>query len=512
MIPISTTLSYYKRKDIQDEIIYNAKDREVVARFNDKFGNRPDILQYPRDILELAKQGATSFHASEELWRSPLQLDPTMRKRDLENLRKGWDLVLDIDCPYWEISRIISWLIVKALKEFNISSISIKFSGNKGFHIGVPFEAFPDEINEKKTESLFPELPRAIASFLLEKISVDEKYTKINEDNSITFGGKFKKTVKELEKITSKTFNQLTKKICSECGKEIKEIKKPEKEFICPKCNSSIKNNDADFIKCEKCNIFMEKIESKKSLCECGSNSCRSTFNPLSIIDVDTLLISSRHLYRTPYSLHEKSGLASIPFNPDEVLNFEKKYANPKNIKISKWRFLDKENAKKGGAKELISKSLGSIKDKETIKERDFEKEYEDIGEVPEQLFPPCIHLISTGLEDGRKRALFILVNFLSCVGWDYDKIKKFLGDWNERNNEPLREVYLVGQLRYHKQQKKKIPPPNCINKMYYADMGVCKPDNLCSKVKNPVNYARRKGRFLNKKSANQAPDKKPVL
>ena len=502
MLPLNITLSYYKRKDIQDEIIENAKDREVIARFNDNFSKRPDVLQYPRDVLELAKQGATSFHGSEELWKNPLQLEPTMRKKDMENLRRGWDLVLDVDCPYWEISKMITWLFVKALREFKVSSVSIKFSGNKGFHIGVPFEAFPEEINDKKTENLFPELPKAIASFLLEKISTDEKYTKINEDNSITFGEKFKFSVKELEKITSKTFEELTKKECSECGGEIKKTKKQEKEFICSKCGSSIKNEGVEFMKCEKCNIFMEKIESKKSLCECGSNSFRRTFNSSSIIEVDTLLISSRHLYRMPYSLHEKSRLASRPFNPEKVLKFEKKYAEPGKVKISKWRFLDRGDVKRSEAGELAYKSLEFMEGQEKERETNFERVYEDIGEIPEQLFPPCVKIISKGLGDGRKRSLFILTNFLTSCGWGYDKIEKFLNEWNEKNNEQLREVLIVGQIRYHKGRKEKILPPNCSNKMYYVDMGICKPDNLCSKVKNPVNYARRKGRFLNKKKA----------
>jgi DNA primase large subunit len=499
MIPISTVLSYYKRKDIQEEIVYNARGREVAVRFNDKFGKRPDILQHCGDILELAKQGATSFHASEELWKNPLQLNPAMRKKDLENLREGWDLVLDIDCPYWEISKIITWLMVKALREFGIESVSIKFSGNKGFHIGVPFEAFPEEVNGEKTKNLFPELPRSIASFLLNKISIDEEYTKINEDNSITFGGKFKKSIKELEDITSKRFNEITKNVCSECGGEIKEIRKRGKEFICPRCDSSIKNNDAEFMKCEKCNILMEKIEDKR-LCKCGSTRYRSTFNPLSIINVDTLLISSRHLYRMPYSLHEKSGLVSRPFNPDKVLNFEKKFAKPESVAVSKWRFLDKENVKRGEMRRLVNKSLEFLKNKEECLKVP-EKMYGDISELPESLFPPCIRIISRGMEDGRKRSLFLLINFLSCVGWGYDKIEKFLRKWNEKNSEELREVYLVGQLRYHKQQKKKILPPNCNNKMYYVDMGVCRPDNLCSKIKNPVTYSVRKGRFLNRKN-----------
>ena len=57
----------------------------------------------------------------------------------------------------------------------------------------------------------------------------------------------------------------------------------------------------------------------------------------------------------------------------------------------------------------------------------------------------------------------------------------------------------MLGQLRYHKQQKKKILPPNCDNPAYYLDIGICKPDNLCNKIKNPISYAIRKSKHLKK-------------
>ena len=65
MIHLSTSLKYYKREDVQKAIVEHGTDKEVAARFNDKFGKRPDTLTYPSDVLELAKQGATSFHCSE---------------------------------------------------------------------------------------------------------------------------------------------------------------------------------------------------------------------------------------------------------------------------------------------------------------------------------------------------------------------------------------------------------------------------------------------------------------
>ena len=128
MIDIGTILRHYKREDIQNEMVLHAKDKEVVGSFKGEcYAKRPDILSYPRDIIELVKQGITSFHASEELWKNPLQLDPMMRKQEVEELRKGWDLVIDVDCPYWPYSKLITDLMVKALKHYNIDAISVKF-------------------------------------------------------------------------------------------------------------------------------------------------------------------------------------------------------------------------------------------------------------------------------------------------------------------------------------------------------------------------------------------------
>ena len=120
---------------------------------------------------------------------------------------------------------------------------------------------------------------------------------------------------------------------------------------------------------------------------------------------------------------------------------------------------------------------------------------------LPKELFPPCIKLILNGLEDGRKRALFILINYFTSIGWDYDAIEKRLREWNAKNREPLREVYLLGQLRYHKQVHKKILPPNCDNEMYMLGIGVCKPDNFCQKIRNPAQYTTKKAWMINRES-----------
>src|SRR3989344_9127692 len=111
-IPLGTRLKYYKRPEIQKAIVAAASQREVAVRFGESFGKRPDVLQYEGEILELVKQGATSFHVSEELWQDPMQLNASLHRKQLDDLRVGWDLVLDIDCPQLEYSGVAAHLVI----------------------------------------------------------------------------------------------------------------------------------------------------------------------------------------------------------------------------------------------------------------------------------------------------------------------------------------------------------------------------------------------------------------
>ncbi|MDP7457656.1 MAG: hypothetical protein QGH47_02945, partial [Candidatus Woesearchaeota archaeon] len=281
MIDLSTKLLYYKRADIQQAILECAKDKEVSIRFGDKgFGKRPDILKYPSEIVELVMQGATSFHCSEELWKNVMHINSELKRGELDTLRKGWDLVLDIDCQNLDISGIAADLLVKALRHHGIQSVSCKFSGNHGFHIAVPFEAFPETVEGVETRTLFPEGPRKIAGFLGHMI----------QDH--------------LRKI-------LLEKYSVEDLVEISERKKEE--------------------------VIVGGV-----------------LDPFKVVDIDTVLIASRHLYRMPYSFNEKSGLVSIPIHPDRVLQFNKAIATAKNAKVSKFIFLDRESVVPGEGAKLI--------------------------------------------------------------------------------------------------------------------------------------------------------------
>ena len=446
---LSKILKYYAREEIREEITVAAKNREVVGSFGGKgYARRPDSIEYPNDVYELAKQGITSFHMSEEIWDNPLNITLDMSKKEVEDLRTGWDLILDIDCNWLEYSMIAGHYLIEALKYHSIKSVSCKFSGNHGFHIGVPFECFPEIINKKETKNMFPDAPRAIAMYLTNMI----------------------------------------------------------KEHL---TNAILKKESLEEIKI-KTGLEEDKLTTK------------GKFDPFKILDIDTILISCRHLCRMPYSINEKSGWVSVPIDPKSVLDFDVKTAYIENVKVNEFRFLDKSNVDHGEGKQILVQALdyAAKKNAEVIFEEEIKnvnkREFEDFAEaISEEYFPPCIKNIFSGIKDGKKRAIFILVNFLTSVGWQYEQIEERLKEWNKKNHEPLREVYIKGQIRYHKTNRKKILPPNCDNDMYYKAFACCTPDNLCGKIKNPVNYVRRKVYYMyntdkNKKKKTKKKSKKP--
>ncbi|HLC98263.1 MAG TPA: hypothetical protein VJC21_05810 [Candidatus Nanoarchaeia archaeon] len=429
MLDIGTCLRHYKRREIQEALVAHAQDREIGMRFQEMFGKRPDILSYPRDVLELALRNATSFHASEERWSNPLALSSTLSKRELEELRSGWDLVLDIDCKIFEYSRICADLVVKFLRYCGVdkTALSAKFSGNKGFHIGVPFEAFPASVNDIPMVQLFPEAPRKIAAYVKENIQ-------------------------------------------KELGKRILAYEKNNFAAVKEKVGLA----EAELLAFER-NAFGDSVPS---------------LSVEKFLEIDTVLLASRHLYRMPYSLHEKSGLASVPVEPENVLQFEKAMAKPEQVKAPLFHFLSR-NVSGETARRLLLQALDfKTKVAEEREKPAMKAAYDEIqitSAIREEFFPPCMKLINKGLADGKKRGLFSLINFLGKIGWAQKEIVDYTTAWNAKNPEPLREVYLKGQLAHF------IPgqrlPPNCDNEAYCKGIGVCQPDSFCSRIKNPVNY-----------------------
>lgn len=422
-------LRFYARKDVQKEILKVSKDREIAFKFGDKgFGKRPEILQFEGDILELAKQGVTSFHISEERWSNPLDLKPGMTKKQLDDLRIGWDLIIDVDCKFLEYSRVVTSLVIEALKFHDIEDFSLKFSGNRGFHIGIPFESFPTRVNNINTNLLFPDGPRVIATYLKDII---------RDPLSASLLGKH-----------------------------------PIEE------------------------IAINISKDKNSLLSDGM------FDPFAVADIDTILISSRHMFRAPFSFNEKSSLVSIPIREKDLVKFNPDKAKPENVNTN-INFFDFDKA--SDASKLILQSFDWFsKNNLKAKEKDvvYKKEFDIPSEaIKPEFFPPCILKIIKGVrEDGRKRALFILLNFLKSCGWNLEEVKKFIcNKWNKKNYEPLKEGYILSQINWHNRRSQNILPPNCENKSYYQDLRFCSADGLCGKIRNPVNYTLRKSRLLNK-------------
>lgn len=161
---LSELIKYYSNPKISAELVAFAENREVALQFGDKFGKRPDMLQFPADVTNAARRGATSFHCSEERWQNPLQLKQESTKKELDENRIGWDLIIDVDCKIFEWSKICAQLLLESLKFHEVSCASIKFSGGSGFHIGLLGLALSDE------RLAFPETPQIIAQYLKEFI------------------------------------------------------------------------------------------------------------------------------------------------------------------------------------------------------------------------------------------------------------------------------------------------------------------------------------------------------
>jgi len=395
---------YYSRPDVQEALFDFSKNREVVPRYFEGFGKRPDSFQYKNDIFELVKKGATSFHCSEEIWENPLDLSTDMNSKQYNELRIGWDLLLDVDSKYMDYSKIAGELIIDLLKFHGIKNIGVKFSGNKGLHMILPWKAFPKEINGINTAEMFPEWPRILLQYINEKI----KKLLIDKISGLTRPSKYIKDFKVSEEVAP-----------------------------------------------------------------------------------DIVLVSPRHLFRMPYSLHEKTALASCVIEPEKIKTFELRDADPLKVQIKKFY----PNAKEGEATELLREALDWARD--NLKETSSKAigKYADykpvkLENIKDENFPQSIQKILKGVSDGRKRALFILINLFRSIGMEKQELEKRIEEWNKRNEVPLKKGYIQAQLSWA-YRNKPILPPN-FDKDYYKAIGA-PPTQEELKSKNPVNYVIKK-------------------
>ncbi len=491
-----TAQSYYARKEIQEAIYKFCRNRETVPRYLEGFGKRPDVLDYPSDVMTLVKKGATSFHCSEEIWSDPLKISTDMTPDQYNVIKTGWDFLIDIDSKFFDYAKIAAKVLIQALEAHGVKSIGIKYSGSKGFHILIPSKSFPEELYGEKTKDKFPEWPRAIAGYLKE-ITRDKVNEKIIE---MTGKEKLKQKGELIEKI-----------YCSECNSEI--ISKEEDLFECTnlKCRYRLyfKKNKRKEHRCPNCNFDMNFIQTvKRNFCEkCGKyklnqNEVRKLMKTISLKEqnkyntkseqttksqedsVDIVLVAPRHLFRAPYSLHEKTALVSMVLTREEFENFEITMADPLKIKIRDYN----PNPEPEEARKLLIEALDWAKKKEPERKKYDGKALDLKGLViTEEMFPPVIKKIMNGMkEDGRKRALGVLLSFFSSLEFPKEYMEEKVYEWNKKNYKPLKEGYIQSQVEWAAKNKRL--PPN-YDKPTYKELGVA---SETDDLKNPINYTIR--------------------
>lgn len=511
------TRIYYSNPSVQSALFSFGQQREVVPRYGEGFGKRPDSLQYASDIMGLVNRGATSFHASEELWSDPLRITTDLTPPEMAEHRVGWDLLIDIDSPYLDYSKIALQLVIEFLEKRGVFSYGIKFSGNKGFHLIVPFAAFPQIFHGEETRKMFPDWARAIVKYIM--TSIRPQYNRLVADLGIDF--------KALERKTNLSKEDLMTNKCPTCG--ARSIEKQSVSFKCNRCRTSYERPDYEptkrklrcidptcpgtfeeverkkYFYCEKCktssfNKFDTLQSSQKTVREKSagnfSTAFEEEFDAEKLGSLDMVLVSPRHLFRMPYSLHEKTALASVVLDKSQISSFAPPHADPFKVKIRDFYLAPKKDE----ATLLLSQALEISAREEKVKEANLKQKYEYLETTPitgvtEDMFPQSIKKLLKGLTDGRKRGLFILITFLRCLNFSNDYITAKVYEWNKKNTIPLKEGYIRSQLEWHFRQTRKILPPNYENDSFYKDLGLIEEKPM---VKNPLVEVLRKMRNQN--------------
>ncbi len=204
----------------------------------------------------------------------------------------------------------------------------------------------------------------------------------------------------------------------------------------------------------------------------------------------DMILVSPRHLFRAPYSLHEKTSLSSVVLTLEELKNFYPKDADP--LKAKARDFIP--DSTEGEASGLLMQALDWHKennlDEEAVPKKTGSFKPIKLEKISDEYFPPSIKKILLGLQDGRKRGLFVLINLFRSIGMEKDELERRIHDWNKKNSMPLKDGYIKSQIIWS-YRNKIIPPPN-YDKDYYKGVGaIPTPEEI--RYKNPVNYMLKK-------------------
>src|SRR3989344_5691893 len=166
---------YYSNAKIQNEMIRIAKNREIVGSTREhNYLKRPDTLFYPKDIIERVKDGAVAFHCSVERWTNPMLITTGT---NLDELRTAFDLIIDIDTKFKiEHGKAAAEAVCNFLRDLGIKP-TVKYSGSRGFHIGIAMEAFPQDLGmlslsgeAQPLAKQYPAIARTMLTFIKESV------------------------------------------------------------------------------------------------------------------------------------------------------------------------------------------------------------------------------------------------------------------------------------------------------------------------------------------------------
>ena len=478
-------LKYYSDEKLQRILWELARDREFACRDAEGiYFKRPNMLHYPKDIISKVIEGAVSFHLSVERWKNVMDLE-NAKEKDYQELRKGWDWIIDIDSGRGlEFAKVTAVKVIDFLKGYGIKTYTIKFSGRRGFHIGISFENFPKEINFKKIELWYPELPRILSSFLREQIKEEllAEFSKL--------AGSVKALIEGLE-------------ISELSPYEFVEIEKDwgprhlfrapyslhEKTYLVsiPLEEKEIKEFKEDFAKPENTKInrgFLDKAEEN-----CMNELILDALHWWRNLEKEYFRLEmgkeikrlDREIKKLEAELKEKDGEYNEAFLKRDKEEMEKIEADKKRIKQTLTWLKERKREK-----EIMMKKYAITKTEKVSTMPAFAPYFKSNVKVKEESFAPCIKKILGGIEDGRKRSCFTLITYLRLCKWSWEEIEEKLMEWGKKVG--LKEGILKSQLKWHKKQKPLLPA-NCSNDLFYKDIGICEPDEICKKIKNPINY-----------------------
>ncbi|MEA3248075.1 MAG: hypothetical protein U9Q73_00030, partial [Nanoarchaeota archaeon] len=303
---------------------------------------------------------------------------------------------------------------------------------------------------------------------------------------------------------------QIGKYICPDirCKTEVESMVSNRKDMICPSCNGKMKRiSQREIQYCELCKINTAKLEATSSFGGIQQQNTRQKFKEEVTIkstedSVDIVLVSPRHLFRAPYSLHEKTAFASIVLDKDKIETFKPTDADPLKITTPK-SFMP--NSEEGEAKQLL---IRAIEEAHENKPEEKTKKYE--GEsinlkglmITEKMYPPIIKKLLLGIkDDGRKRALSLILSFFVSLEFPQDFIEEKIETWNKKNYQPLKQGYIKSQILWYAKNKRL--PPN-YDKPIYKEFGIHSPPE--PGMKNPINYTIKKALQSGKKPRRKFP------